>query len=153
MKRIDAFLADYGSYHRTRGNIACHAAGITLILFGAFSMLGALRLPSLGPIAPLTGTEVLIGAAFLYYLFLDVPLALAMLAESAALDVAARAVHDWRIGLGAFVIGWIFQGVGHAVYEKNRPAFFNNLLHLMVGPVFLLNELLRLRPVDAAANS
>ncbi|MGH9363957.1 MAG: Mpo1-like protein, partial [Thermoanaerobaculia bacterium] len=147
--RIDALLADYGSYHRTRGNVACHAAGITLILFGGFSMLGALRLGSVGPIAWLTGTEVLIVAAFLFYLFLDVPLALAMLAESAALDVAARAVHDWRIGLAAFVLGWIFQGIGHAVYEKNSPAFFKNLLHLMVGPLFLLNELLRLRPVHA----
>jgi uncharacterized membrane protein YGL010W len=152
VSRIDSLLADYASYHRTRGNVACHAAGITLILFGTFAMLGALHLPPLGPIVPLTGAEVLIGGAFLYYLFLDVPLALAMLAECAALDLAARAVHDWRIGLAAFVLGWIFQGIGHAAYEKNSPAFFKNLLHLMVGPLFLLNELLRLRRVPSAAN-
>jgi uncharacterized membrane protein YGL010W len=149
--RIDELLADYASYHRTRGNVACHAAGITLILFGILSMLGALHLPPLGPVLGASAAEVLIGAAFFYYLVLNVPLALAMLAECAALDIAARAVHDWRIGLVAFVLGWIFQGIGHAAYEKNSPAFFKNLLHLMVGPLFLLNELLRLRPVHAAA--
>jgi len=31
------------------------------------------------------------------------------------------------------------------VYERNRPAFFKNLVHLMVGPLFLMNELLRVR--------
>ena len=150
--RIDALLTDYASYHRTRGNLACHVAGITLILFGIFSMLGALHLPPFGPIVTLTGAEALIAAALLYYLFLDVPLALALLAECAALDLAARAVHDWRVGLAAFAAGWVFQGIGHAAYEKNSPAFFKNLLHLMTGPVFLLNELLKLRPVPSAAN-
>ena len=151
-RRIDAFLADYGSYHRTRGNVICHAAGITLILFGSLSMLGALRIgAALGPIAPLTGAEVVVAAAVLSYLALDVPLALAMLVELAALDLAARAIADWRVGLAAFITGWIFQGIGHAVYEKNKPAFVKNLVHLMVGPVFLVNELLGLRRVSPAA--
>ena len=70
-----------------------------------------------------------------------------MLAVFVLLDLAARVVGDWRIGAAAFVVGWIFQAVGHAVYEKNRPAFFRNLLHLLVGPLFLINELLRLRRV------
>jgi uncharacterized membrane protein YGL010W len=34
MKRVDALLADYGSHHRARGNLVCHAFGITLIVFG-----------------------------------------------------------------------------------------------------------------------
>ena len=153
VRRIDAFLADYGSYHRTRGNVACHAAGITLILFGSLSMLGALRLGAVGPFARVTLAEVVLAAAVLFYMSLDVPLALAMLVELAALDLAARAIADWRVGLAAFVVGWIFQGVGHAVYEKNKPAFVKNLVHLMVGPVFLVNELLGLRPVEAGAKS
>jgi uncharacterized membrane protein YGL010W len=151
VRRVDAFLADYGSYHRTRGNVACHAVGITLILFGSLSMLGALHIGTLGPIAPLSAAEVVLAAAVFFYLALDVPLALAMLVELTALDLAARAIRDWRVGLTAFLAGWIFQGIGHAVYEKNKPAFVKNLVHLMVGPVFLVNELLRLRPAHAPA--
>jgi len=150
-KRIDALLADYGSYHRTRGNVACHAAGISLILFGALSMLGAIRLGALGSISPLTVADVVAGVMILAYLALDPPLGLAMAAELAALDLLARAVDDWRVGLAAFALGWVFQGIGHAVFEKNKPAFLKNLAHLLVGPAFLVNELLRLRPVAAAA--
>jgi uncharacterized membrane protein YGL010W len=68
-----------------------------------------------------------------------------MLAAFAVVDVAARAAGDWRIGLVAFGVGWVFQAVGHTVYEKNRPAFFKNLVHLLVGPLFLMNEILRVR--------
>jgi len=38
MKRIDVLLADYGSHHTTRGNLACHVAGISLIVFGILAM-------------------------------------------------------------------------------------------------------------------
>ncbi|HEV2064090.1 MAG TPA: Mpo1-like protein [Thermoanaerobaculia bacterium] len=151
MKTIDTLLADYASYHRTRGNVAAHAVGITLILFGTVSLLGSLHIGALGPIAPLTAAEVIIGISFLFYLSLNVPVALAMLGELAALDVVARAVNDWRVGLIAFAVGWVFQGIGHAVYEKNSPAFLKNLVHLMVGPAFLLNELLKIRPVPGPA--
>jgi len=144
MRRIDALLADYGSHHRTRGNVACHALGVTLIVFGVLSLLHAV------PIAgPLTGSELLIAAGFTYYLTLDAPLALPILGAAAILDALAHAVGDWRIGAAAFAVGWGFQAVGHAVYEKNSPAFFRNLVHLMVGPAYLVNELLRLRPVAA----
>jgi uncharacterized membrane protein YGL010W len=145
MKRVDDLLADYGAHHRTRGNLVCHVFGVTLIVFGLLSMLAELR------VGPLTAGEILIAAVVLYYATLDLPLAGAMLAVFAVLDLAARAVGDWRVGLAAFVVGWVFQAVGHAVYEKNRPAFFKNLQHLLVGPMFLVNELLRVRRVAPAS--
>jgi uncharacterized membrane protein YGL010W len=145
MERVDSLLADYGSHHRTRGNLACHVFGITLIVFGITSLLGQIR------IGPVNAAEILMAAVVLYYATLDLRLAVGMLVAFAAVDVAARAAADWRVGLGAFVVGWIFQAVGHAVYEKNRPAFFKNLLHLLVGPLFLMNELLKVRRVAEAA--
>ena len=147
MRRVDALLTDYASYHRTRGNLVCHAFGITLIIFGSVNLLLRLRLPG---VPRVTAAELLIGAVLLFYLTLDASLALAMLLEFALLDIAARAVPDWRAGLAAFLLGWAFQGLGHARFERNSPAFFRNLVHLMVGPLFLANELLRIRPVADA---
>lgn len=144
MKRVDDLLSDYGAHHRTRGNLVCHAFGVTLIVFGILSMLAEVR------VGPFTAGEVLIAVVVLYYATLDLPLAGAMLAAFAVLDLAARAVGDWRIGLAAFLVGWVFQAVGHAVYEKNRPAFFKNLQHLLVGPLFLVNELLKVRRIAPA---
>ena len=145
MKRVDDLLSDYGAHHHTRGNLVCHAFGVTLIVFGILSMLAELR------VGPLTAGEILIALVVLYYATLDLPLSGAMLAAFAVLDLAARAVENWRLGLAAFVVGWVFQAVGHAVYEKNRPAFFKNLQHLLVGPMFLVNELLRVRRVAPAS--
>lgn len=139
MKRVDALLADYGSHHRARGNLVCHAFGVTLIVFGIVALLTPLH------IGPVTVAEVAIALLVAYYATLDGRLAGAMAVTFLLMDVVARAVADWRVGLAAFVVGWIFQAVGHAVYEKNRPAFFKNLLHLLVGPIFLVNELLHLR--------
>jgi uncharacterized membrane protein YGL010W len=144
MRRIDALLADYGSSHRTRGNLACHAAGITLIVFGTLAMLDAVRLSGRW-----TAAELLIAAAAIAYLSLDLLLGLATIGAVVLLDFAAHAVASWRWGLAAFVLGWIFQGIGHAVYERNSPAFVRNLVHLLVGPAFLVNEALRIRRPSA----
>ena len=141
MKKVDGLLADYGSYHRARGNLVCHAFGITLIVYGLLAFLHEFPLPARG----WTGAELLIAASFFFYLTLDVALALSILVAVSALDLAARAIGDWRIGIAAFLAGWIFQAIGHARFERNSPAFFKNLIHLMVGPLFLVNEVVRVR--------
>ena len=43
---------------------------------------------------------------------------------------------SWRWALALFVVGWIFQFVGHAI-EGNQPAFFKSPLYLLVGPWWL----------------
>jgi uncharacterized membrane protein YGL010W len=141
MRRVDGLLADYGSFHHTRGNLACHAIGIPMIVFGILSLFLLVPLH----VAGVTAAEVAIALTILYYATLDVVLALAMLVPLGLLDLAARAASDWRAGLTAFVVGWVFQAIGHARYEKKAPAFLRNLVHLLVGPLFLLNELLRIR--------
>ena len=141
MRRMDALLEEYGSHHRTRGNLVCHAFGITLILYGTIALLQLIPLGHRW-----TAAEPVIAISFLYYLSLSAPLALAMLVETVALDAIAGAVGSWRVGLAAFVVGWIFQGIGHARYEKKSPAFIKNLVHVMIGPVFLWNEVLHIRP-------
>jgi len=112
-----------------------------LIVYGLLALLQTIALPG----GRWTVAELFIAGTSLYYVTLSVPLGLTMLVEAVALDLLARVVADWRIGLGAFVVGWIFQGIGHARYEKKSPAFFKNLLHLLVGPIFLWNEVLHVR--------
>jgi len=148
VRRVDALLADYALEHRTRGNVLCHAAGITLIVFGVLAMLGRV------PIAPhATAAELLIAAAGVYYVSLDLPLGLAVTLAVLLLDLAARRAGDWKIGAAAFAAGWIFQGIGHGVYEKRSPAFLRNLVHLLIGPAFLVNEAFHIRPVPGPTDA
>jgi uncharacterized membrane protein YGL010W len=85
----------------------------------------------------LTAAELLLALVTLYYLTLDRPLALMMLAVSLAFAAIGRAIPLWP-AIGLFVVGWVFQFVGHYVYEKKAPAFYQNLTHLLVGPLWIL---------------
>lgn len=142
MKQIDLLLSDYASYHRTTGNIYCHFLGIPLIIFG---ILALLQLVKLGPI---TAAEMLIFVTAVFYLILDLRLAAAMVAMSVTLNFGAYAISSVPAALAAFTLGWILQAIGHAVYEKRSPAFTKNVLHLLIGPIFILNEFLRIRAIQ-----
>lgn len=60
---------------------------------------------------------------------LGIPLILA----SAAVFVASIFIHRlWLYALALFVIGWIFQFIGHA-FEGKPPEFFHDWRFLFVG--------------------
>ena len=148
MSRVDRLLSDYAYYHQTRGNVLCHAIGIPLITYSIIALLLLLPLKN-----SVTATEVLIGASFIYYLTLDYRLAIGMLLLAGLFDVLARQIHQTPIALAALAAGWIFQAIGHTVYEKNSPAFFRNLIHLLIGPIFLLNELFHFRSINLVSKT
>ena len=137
---LRAHFADYAAFHRTAGNKACHSFGIPIIVLSLLALLARVPLVALGGFE-LTLAEVVIALFVLYYLTLDATLALAMLVAYALLDAAGRFIAPLP-ALGLFAFGWILQGVGHWVYEKNSPAFFRNFVHLAVGQLWILAKAL-----------
>ena len=133
---LRAHFADYAAFHRTPGNQACHSFGIPLIVLGSLALLARVPLLAVGGLT-VTLAEALILAFVLYYLSLDVTLAAFMLVAYAGLDAAGRLIGPWPAA-AIFIVGWVFQGVGHYVYEKNSPAFFKNFAHLAVGQLWIL---------------
>jgi uncharacterized membrane protein YGL010W len=133
---LKSHFADYAAFHRTRGNQACHYLGIPLIVLTLFSLLSQVHVATLGSYA-VTLAEVLFVLVSIYYLTLDATLAVFMLVASGALLFLGRRI-PWTLALGLFVLGWILQFVGHYVYEKRSPAFYRNLAHLLVGPLWIL---------------
>ena len=56
-----------------------------------------------------------------------------LIALSIPLFLVALFVHGfWRVPLVLFVVGWIFQFVGHA-FERKPPEFFHDWRFLFVG--------------------
>jgi uncharacterized membrane protein YGL010W len=47
----------------------------------------------------------------------------------------------WFPGLAVFVIGWAIQFVGH-IFEGRKPAFVDDAVGLLVGPMFVVGEVL-----------
>jgi hypothetical protein len=50
----------------------------------------------------------------------------------------------WAGSLGAFAAGWILNLVGHAAFERRAPAFSDDGLSFIAGPIWDLQELLKL---------
>jgi uncharacterized membrane protein YGL010W len=133
--QLQAYFADYAAFHRTAGNQACHYVGIPLIVVSLLSALTAVPLWG-GAGVGLTVGEVTLAAVVVYYARLDPRLALLMLGLLAGLDLLGRQV-PLRGALALFVVGWLLQFAGHYVYEKKAPAFSRNLVHLLVGPLWI----------------
>jgi uncharacterized membrane protein YGL010W len=133
---LKAHFTDYAAFHGTPGNKACHYVGIPLIVVGLFALLSAVPLFAVGGFT-VTLAEVLVLASTLFYLRLDATLAAFMLAVSVAAIAIGRQL-PVGVAVALFALGWIFQFIGHYVYEKRAPAFSRNLAHLLVGPLWIL---------------
>jgi uncharacterized membrane protein YGL010W len=143
MKSIEEQMSFYAAYHQDARNKATHFIGVPAIILSLFIPLAWIRFEAGG--VTVTGAMVCAGAVVLYYFFLDVPLALAMLAVTAVLVWAGHqiaelgAMQGWMwFGL-LFVGGWILQLVGH-VFEGRKPALADNLFQIFVAPIFLAAE-------------
>jgi uncharacterized membrane protein YGL010W len=125
-------FTEYASYHADGRNRLCHAIGIPLILLG---IMGVLRLAVVGPIdlAIVAGVVTL-----LYYAKIDPRGALISTVAFAILYFVALRV-PWQIAAAAFVIGWIFQLVGHR-FEGTKPKFLENFIYLLIGPLYFFEE-------------
>lgn len=140
-------LIAYAHYHRDPRNIATHFVGIPLIVFGIGVLLA--RLPLGGADGVLPGAHWLVWAlAALWYLRLGrAPLTWPTIAGLGLLLALAQPLGEastvlWLTGgLGSFVVGWVFQAAGH-VWEGRKPAFFDDLRGLLVGPMFVVAELM-----------
>lgn len=137
-------LAKYAAYHRNPRNIATHMVGIPLIVLAVVVLLSRPVLP-VGAVA-LTPAMLAALAATIWYLRLDRPFGWAMaavlaLACLAGLAIGRAATPVWlATGIGTFVLGWAIQFAGHAI-EGRKPAFIDDLRGLLVGPLFVLAEI------------
>jgi len=129
-------FADYGSFHATPGNRLCHSIGIPLIYFSSIALLAHVTLLRQDDFV-LTLAEPVFLAITLYYLRLNLALGAMMLVLTVAMATVGGFI-PVPVATGLFLLGWVLQFVGHYVYEKKSPAFFRNVAHLLVGPLWIL---------------
>ncbi|HYK03323.1 MAG TPA: Mpo1-like protein [Thermoanaerobaculia bacterium] len=140
MQSVEALFADYAAYHQTRGNKLFHRLGIPMIMLTLIAMLTWLKLFTVGTVT-LDAAMVLIALSSAYYFLIEWRLAIAMFVVSIVFYFVGAAL-PMAIAVGFFILGWIFQFIGHKVYEHKDPAFFQNFVHLLVGPLWILNDVI-----------
>ena len=144
MRSLEEQITQYAAYHRDRRNIATHFVGIPMIVFSIVLALAVIRAP-LG----ITNTSVAVVVAAVtavYYLKLDLVLGLTMTAYLALncflaheLVAAIGTINALWTALVVFVVGWVLQFWGHK-FEGMKPAFFDDLMGLVIGPLFVMTE-------------
>ena len=143
MKTLTDHLAQYADYHRDPRNIHTHFVGVPMIMFAVVVLLSRPTWMA----GPLPLSPALLGAlaASVFYFRLDTRFGLAMAAILAAMLagaqwLAAQSLAVWLgAGIGLFAVGWVIQFVGH-YYEGRKPAFVDDLVGLIVGPLFVVAE-------------
>lgn len=145
MKTVEVQLSNYKSVHFNKSNIKTHFIGIPLIVWAITVLLSlhSFSITITNNLITITPAMVVFTLALLYYFKLHTKLALGMLIYVAANIYLASLISHmpnalW-IAIAAFVIGWVIQFIGH-IYEKAKPAFFDDIMGLVIGPLFLMAE-------------
>jgi uncharacterized membrane protein YGL010W len=133
-------MTQYAEYHRDKRNIATHFVGIPLIVFAISVLLARFELAG----TTLAWIAWVLASAW-YLTRGNLVLGLATSAVNGVLTALAHPLAAgsmlWWLGwgLGSFVVGWIIQFVGH-YYEGRKPAFVDDVVGLLVGPMFVVGE-------------
>jgi uncharacterized membrane protein YGL010W len=138
-------LSQYAGYHRCERNIKTHLVGVPMIVFAIAGLFGLLRFNAFG--VSLSVMWILIGLTSVCYLSLELAIGALMALLLILFGLAVQpvlALNPWlAFGIFAsiFIAGWALQFLGHH-YEGRKPAFVDDLVGFMIGPLFIAAELL-----------
>ena len=140
----ERFFKEYHKYHLSKANVYTHFIGIPLIVVALLGLLEKLVLVDQFMFGmPLTVATVLFVLGNVLYMRLHAMLGITMIISTLACYIIGTQFGTWTLVV-LFVVGWIFQLYGHKKYEKKAPAFLDNFIHLVIGPFFIQNEILKL---------
>lgn len=146
MKNTQELLARYAHYHRDRRNIATHLIGVPMIVLAVGILLARARFDLVG--FPLSAAWLAWAASTAWYLRRGQGLVEWLVSAAVgalvglAHPLAEGSTASWLAwGVGLFSLGWVIQFVGH-YFEGRKPAFVDDLVGLLVGPLFVVAELL-----------
>jgi uncharacterized membrane protein YGL010W len=145
MQSFVQHLSKYAAYHRDKRNVATHYIGVPMIVAGVVTMLSRPGFMHIDGIA-ISPATILVAITALFYLKLDIRFGIVMSVFLAACVwlgqmLAEQSTAIWLLwGAGVFVVGWVIQFIGH-YYEGKKPAFLDDILGLVIGPIFVAAEL------------
>lgn len=150
MRSLDSYLDAYGESHRNPLNQKIHFVCVPVIVFATLALFWCLPLGHwFGLAQPLAywvnGGTVLGLLSGVFYLMLSMR-AIAVMIGFFALSVAAILALEasplpllWT-ALVIWVVAWAGQFYGHKV-EGAKPSFAEDILFLLIGPLFVVDEI------------
>ena len=152
-KTLEQWLSDYAVCHQNPTNKLLHWICVPAIAASLMALLWAIPMPwggsSGGSHTQTTWLNVAVFASLsclIFYVRLSLKMAAGMLLWSVAV-LALVAAYETASGrsialpaLVVFIVAWIGQFIGHKI-EGKKPAFFEDLQFLLIGPLWVLHAL------------
>ena len=156
MRTLDQFLTKYGETHRNPTNQLIHYICVPAIFISSLALGWLVSLSLFGvdaTWAPWINLSTVAGTGILFFFYsrLGIRVMIAMLSWFAIsvafiLGVQASPLPLWAVAGTVWVVAWVAQLIGHNV-EGAKPSFFDDLVFLLIGPLFVLDEFgIRLAP-------
>ncbi len=141
MPDLKELFSDYQAHHTHPLNKATHFVGIPVIATCLLGLGSKVHLFEAAGLSVDLGMLLAVGLVAVYLAW-HVGLALGIGALLALLYLIGRwlpAAWLW----GALAVGVALQYVGHYLFERRAPAFHRNLMHTLVGPLWVAACLFR----------
>ena len=148
MRTMQDWLDSYSSDHQNPTNQVFHWLCVPPIVWSVIALLWTIPVPA-SLLRPGSWAVAVMVLAFYWYWKHSRRLAIALLLAFAVLGLLTNFLY-YQLGgaslrylaIGAFVVAWIGQFIGHK-FEGRRPSFLTDLSYLLIGPAWLMAKLLR----------
>lgn len=149
-KTADQWFAEYGESHQDHTNELIHWICVPTIFCSVMGLVWSIPVPeAMAMRAPWFNWVLpMILLASVFYFRLSRALSAGLLLFMSLCYVLVAGVEwflpwpVWKISVGAFVLAWIGQFIGHQI-EGKKPSFFKDVQFLLVGPAWLMSFVYR----------
>ena len=146
-QKLLTLMCDYRDFHTKKWTVFTHFIGVPLVTFSILLILGWVKI-SIPGFFTLSTAWIGIIILAVYYLYLDLLLGAATTILLVVLSAIASlfttqgpTAFSGKLFLITFILGWIFQLIGHAI-EGKKPALLTNFFEsVFIAPFFIIAEL------------
>lgn len=133
--KLQKYFEQYRESHSHPINLLIHKIAIPLIVFHIVAMLNWITLFQIGHFN-VTLAYFAICAVCIYYITLDILYAFFMMLFILSCLFLSNFTPVWLVWTIA-IVAWTFQLIGHYFFEKKSPAFSQNFIQILTGPLFI----------------
>jgi len=149
-KTADQWFEEYGVCHQNHTNKTLHWICIPLIMLSLLGLIWVIPVPAFisQQVPQFNWALLFLAACLMFYSRISITLMLGMLLIYAAfigIILFYQGMNFTSVlnaSLFVFVVAWIGQFIGHKI-EGQKPAFFDDLKFLLIGPLWLLGFIYR----------
>lgn len=147
MKKIAYFLDEYAISHQNETNKKIHFVCVPLIVLSVVGLLLCLGSLNIGGVSIDWALIVIILALGYYarlslkYFLIMLPFLLLLYIINILISVETNLL---GVSLSIFIVSWVGQFIGHKI-EGKKPSFFQDLLFLLIGPLWVFKSLFNIK--------